>query len=401
MRIWGDITKVSENDDGTLTVSGIASSEAVDSDGETVTATAMKEAIPDYMKFGALREMHQPIAAGTAIACEVQEDGRTYLEALVVDAESCRKVKAGVLKGFSIGGKVTKRNGKNKKVIEGIKLVEISLVDRPANPEAIIGLVKMEDTVDETTITSGPETQATGNAPAVDVEKAERLDIVKAWAGEEIMDAGQALACLDALFWLWQKELSDGDAAQAADLEVACGRLRAFIASEIMEDNSDNSQYQGDAVLEMGADTGDLEKKGAKYSQETKAALKAVKDAVANLVECMKPFEDMEAGEDAEEGEKAEAADAIQKAAALEDELVKAHQERDEAISKAVTLERELTTLKGQKPLKVVPVEKGKEDQTITKSEGAGAEPVTSDPLAAMKKVHATSGRLILTTRLG
>jgi hypothetical protein len=395
MRIWGDITKVSENDDGTLTVSGIASSEAVDSDGETVTATAMKEAIPDYMKFGALREMHQPIAAGTAIACEVQEDGRTYLEALVVDAESCRKVKAGVLKGFSIGGKVTKRNGKNKKVIEGIKLVEISLVDRPANPEAIIGLVKMEDTVDETTITPGTEIQATGNSPAVDIEKAERLDIVKAWAGEEIMDAGQALACLDALFWLWMKELSEGDAAQAADLEVACGRLRAFIASEIMEDNS---QSQGDAVLAMGADTGDLEKKGAKYSQKTKADLKAVKDAVAALVECMKPFEDMENGED---DEKAYAAEAIQKAAAMEDELIKAHQERDEAISKAVNLERELTTLKGQKPLKVVPIEKGKEDQTITKSEGAGAEPVTSDPLAAMKKVHATSGRHILTTRLG
>jgi hypothetical protein len=398
MRIWGDITKVVENDDGTLTVSGIASSEAVDSDGEVITSTAMKDAIPDYMKFGALREMHQPIAAGTALSCEVQEDGRTYLEAIVVDAESCRKVKTGVLKGFSIGGKVTKRNSKNKKVIEGIKLVEISLVDRPANPEAIIGLVKMEDTVDENTITSGTETQATGNAPAVDVEKAERLNIVKAWAGQEIMDAGQALACLDALFWLWQQELSEGDAAQAADLEVACGRLRAFIASEIMEDNS---QPQGDALLAMGEDTGDLEKKGAKYSQDTKAALKAVKDAVANLVECMKPFEDMEAGEDVEEGEKAESADAIQKAAALEDELIKAHQERDEAITKAVTLERELTTLKGQKPLKVVPIEKGKEDQTITKSEGAGAEPVTSDPLAAMKKVHATSGRLILTTRLG
>jgi hypothetical protein len=395
MRIWGDITKVSENDDGTLTVSGIASSEAVDSDGETVTATAMKEAIPDYMKFGALREMHQPIAAGTAIACEVQEDGRTYLEALVVDAESCRKVKTGVLKGFSIGGKVTKRNGKNKKVIEGIKLVEISLVDRPANPEAIIGLVKMEDTVDETTITPGTEIKITSDTPAVDLEKAERLNIVKAWAGEEIMDAGQALACLDALFWLWQQELSDGDAAQAADLEVACGRLRAFIASEIMEDNS---QPQGDAVLAMGADTGDLEKKGAKYSQKTKADLKAVKDAVAALIECMKPFEDMDDGED---DEKADAADAIQKAAALEDELIKAHQERDEAINKAVTLERELTTLKGQKPLKVVPIEKGKEDRTITKSEGAGAEPVTSDPLAAMKKVHATSGRPILTTRLG
>ncbi len=390
MKLWGTITKVSENEDGTLTVAGIASSEAVDSDGETITADAMRAAIPDYMKFGALREMHQPIAAGTAMSCEVQDDGRTYLEALVVDSESCKKVRAGVLKGFSIGGKVQKRNAKNKNIIEGIKLVEISLVDRPANPEAIIGLVKMEETVDVN--------EQTTETPVADLEKAERLDIVKAWAGEEIMDAGRALACLDALFWLWMKELSEGEVAQAADLEVACGRLRAFIAAEIMEDNTD-------AALALADGADDLEKKGAKYSKATKAAIQKMKDAHGSMAECLKAFDDAEDSTDDEDGkdketDKAAASEAIQKAAGLEEELTKAHQERDEALEKAAATQRELEALKAQKPLKAVPVEKT-DDTTLSKSEAGGAETAVLDPLEAMKKVHASSGRLITTNRLG
>ena len=143
--------KVEKQDDGTLLVSGVASSDAVDSDGETITSEAMKAALPDYMTFGAIREMHQPIAAGTALKCEVGEDGKTRLEAKIVDPTSVLKVEEGVLKGFSVGGKITSRDDLNKTVITGIKLVEISLVDRPANPEAVIKLAKAEG-ADEATL---------------------------------------------------------------------------------------------------------------------------------------------------------------------------------------------------------------------------------------------------------
>lgn len=145
-RVFGQLSKVEERPDGTLLVTGIASSESVDHDGEVIRASAIKAAIPGYMKFGAIREMHQPIAAGRAVAIEVGEDGNTYLEALIVDAGSVKKVKTGVLKGFSIGGRVPPggRNGANPKVIEKVNLSEISLVDRPANPDAVIQLFKAE-----------------------------------------------------------------------------------------------------------------------------------------------------------------------------------------------------------------------------------------------------------------
>lgn len=141
-QLFVPFSKSEKQDDGTLKVYGIASTEAADSDGEIVKADAMRAALPDYMTFGAVREMHQPIAAGTAISAEVNAQGVTEFAALVVDPVTVKKVETGVLKGFSIGGRVTKRNGTSKHIIEGLKLTEISLVDRPANPEAAITLVK-------------------------------------------------------------------------------------------------------------------------------------------------------------------------------------------------------------------------------------------------------------------
>jgi len=148
-KLFGELSKAEKQDNGTLIVSGVASSEAVDSAGETIKAEAIKAAIPDYMTFGAVREMHQPHAAGVALKCEVKADGKTHIEARIVDPVTIKKVETGVLKGFSVGGKVTERDTVNKTVITGIKLTEISLVDRPCNPEALVSLCKVDDDEDD------------------------------------------------------------------------------------------------------------------------------------------------------------------------------------------------------------------------------------------------------------
>lgn len=492
MRFWLPFQKVEDNEDGTITVAGIASSEAVDSDGEIITADAMRAAIPDYMKFGAVREMHQPIAAGTAVSCEVQDDGKTYIEALVVDSESVKKVKAGVLKGFSIGGKVQTRNKKDRKIIEAIKLVEVSLVDRPANPEAIIGLVKMEDTdVD-------PE-QETPVAPVV--EKAAELEDLKKFLGEEVWDAARAVEALGTIMSLLGREMSEDEQMpeQITALREAAAKIKEFIASEIMEDNSGDEPGvimladSAEVVEAGGIDTekvaerkdvnpkegeneyGDVafaDAKNKKYPIDTEAHIRAAwnyinkpknaakysdkdlksiksrivaawkkkisKDgppsaAKAEEAEPLAPaVEDVDVGKAVtaesiatlndlhksamamhrELGkclksfskcwgtEKAEAGDDLTKAEGLGEELAKAHSERDEALQKAATLQEELNVLKGSmKPLKAVPVEKSAD--TAMKSEASVSEPEANDPLSAMRKVHATGGRLITTTRLG
>lgn len=148
-KLYAEIAKMEAQDDGTVKVWGYASSEAVDSDGEIIAAEAMKAAIPDYMKFGAVREMHGSNAAGTAIEINVEDDGRTFFGAHIVDPVAVTKVKTGVYKGFSIGGSVTARDELNKSQITGLKLTEISLVDRPANPDAVFTCFKADKDEDD------------------------------------------------------------------------------------------------------------------------------------------------------------------------------------------------------------------------------------------------------------
>lgn len=174
-KLYAEIAKMEAQDDGTVKVWGYASSEAVDSDGEVIAAQAMKAAIPDYMKFGAVREMHGSNAAGTAIEINVEDDGRTFFGAHIVDPVAVTKVKTGVYKGFSIGGSVTARDELNKSQITGLKLTEISLVDRPANPDAVFTCFKADKPKDGEEVADKDDelTDKADETPADDTEKAD------------------------------------------------------------------------------------------------------------------------------------------------------------------------------------------------------------------------------------
>jgi hypothetical protein len=148
MRLYGAIQKVEPQDDGTVKVHGIASSEVMDDQGEIVRADAIRAAIPDYMRFPALREMHQLAAAGTTLEAEVGDDGVTRIVAHVVDPIAIAKVKNQVYRGFSIGGRIIQRETGNPKVVTGLVLNEISLVDRPANPAAVFDCWKASAALD-------------------------------------------------------------------------------------------------------------------------------------------------------------------------------------------------------------------------------------------------------------
>jgi HK97 family phage prohead protease len=142
MRLFGQLTKIEDQPDGTLKVYGVASTGARDDEGEVVLPAAMKAALPDYARYPALREMHQSTAAGRTLEATVDDDGVTRIVAHVVDPVAIAKVKSRTYSGFSIGGRVLARDATDATVITKIKLSEISLVDRPANPEAVIDLWK-------------------------------------------------------------------------------------------------------------------------------------------------------------------------------------------------------------------------------------------------------------------
>ena len=142
---FGQILKTEEQDDGTIKVYGIASTGSRDGADEIVAPEAMKAALPDYSKFPSLREMHDAQkAAGTVLEAYVDDDGATQICAHVVDPIAVKKVQTGVYKGFSIGGKVLARDTQDRTIIRGLRLIEISLVDTPCNPDAILTMWKAE-----------------------------------------------------------------------------------------------------------------------------------------------------------------------------------------------------------------------------------------------------------------
>lgn len=132
------ITKIDEEE---RMVYGYASTPDLDSDGEIVSLGALKKALPEYLQFPTLREMHQPKAAGTIKNTEVREKGQKglYIGAKVVADDAWDLVKEGVYRAFSIGGDIVSKVGN---VISELDLVEISLVDVPANKKAKIDLWK-------------------------------------------------------------------------------------------------------------------------------------------------------------------------------------------------------------------------------------------------------------------
>jgi hypothetical protein len=153
-RFYGAIRKSERTDDGVLVVSGVASSEAIDADGERILASAMREALPAFMKGGRgpLWEMHQHIAAGSVIAAEVDDAGMTMITARVVDPVACLKIDQLVYSGFSIGGRALARDPADRKIITKLALVEISLVDAPSNPQALLKLYSANEAEDEATV---------------------------------------------------------------------------------------------------------------------------------------------------------------------------------------------------------------------------------------------------------
>lgn len=165
LNVFAEISKIDEEQ---RMVYGYASTEALDHQGERVAKEAIERALPDYMKFGNIREMHSDSAVGVAEEATIDNKG-LYIAAKVVDDNAWKKVKEKVYKGFSIGGK---RISKVADTITKLKLTEISLVDRPANPEATFDLYKA-DVVSQEEIIEPQTVEATPveNAPSLENEK--------------------------------------------------------------------------------------------------------------------------------------------------------------------------------------------------------------------------------------
>jgi hypothetical protein len=145
-------------------VSGFASLDNIDKQDDIVTAEASMAAFAKFR--GNIREMHQPLAVGKMVNFKEDKyfdpETKKFYKGVFVSAyvskgaqDTWEKVLDGTLTGFSIGGKMNKwddaydeKSDKTIRVIKEYDLVELSLVDSPANQFANIVSVEKVDGVD-------------------------------------------------------------------------------------------------------------------------------------------------------------------------------------------------------------------------------------------------------------
>jgi len=154
----------SKVDEERRTVSGFATLDNVDKQMDIVTQEASIKAFEKFR--GNIREMHQPTAVGKMISFKEDKyfdpESKKFYSGVYVSAyvskgaqDTWEKVLDGTLSGFSIGGKMNdwddaydEKSDSQIRVIKNYDLVELSLVDSPANQFASILSVEKVDGVD-------------------------------------------------------------------------------------------------------------------------------------------------------------------------------------------------------------------------------------------------------------
>jgi hypothetical protein len=145
-------------------VSGFASLDNVDKQYDIVTTEASMSAFAKFR--GNIREMHQPSAVGKMISFKEEKyfdpESKKFYKGIYVSTyiskgaqDAWEKVLDGTYTGFSIGGRMNKWDDayneeldKAIRIIKDYDLVELSLVDSPANQFASIMSVEKVDGVD-------------------------------------------------------------------------------------------------------------------------------------------------------------------------------------------------------------------------------------------------------------
>ncbi len=145
-------------------VSGFASLDNLDKQNDIVTSEASMKAFAKFR--GNIREMHQPSAVGKMVNFKEDKyfdpESKKFYSGVFVSAyiskgaqNAWEKVLDGTYTGFSIGGRMNKwddgydeKSDSTIRVIKDYDLVELSLVDSPANQFANIVSVEKVDGVD-------------------------------------------------------------------------------------------------------------------------------------------------------------------------------------------------------------------------------------------------------------
>jgi hypothetical protein len=311
------------------TVSGFATLDNVDKQNDIVTTEASLGAFSKFR--GNIREMHQPSAVGRMVSFKEDKyfdpDTKKFYSGVYVSAyiskgaqDTWEKVLDGTYTGFSIGGKMLKwddaydeKMDSQVRIIKEYDLVELSLVDSPANQFANI----------------------------LSVEKVDGADVLK----------GDSVAELENVFWdsdsglviLSEKEsenhpLSGVSMKNIGFVEKTDAEKTDMIKFLVDSAKGMNLSKMTEEVSPMTDTTEDLTEKSDEVVEEVEVAPEAdaeteevVEEEVAEKADSVEDSEDAEA-----EVEKADAAEAdVEKADDVESDVEKADAVEVEEVAKS------------------------------------------------------------------
>jgi hypothetical protein len=343
---YAEIVKYDKNEDGTLMVYGKATDDTLDLDSQICDPKWLDEAMPRWFKSGGnIREMHGPSAAGIAKEYEAKNDGH-YIGVHVVDPLAAKKVETGVYQGFSIGIKsprvVRDAKAANGRIIDG-SIIEVSLVDRPANPSAKLILAKSVE--GETSLVQVEELHdytaplPSEIAKAIKTTKGSKMETIK-----QITELAKSLTTVDSVKF-------DKDAFDKARVALA-----ELIATEAAEMGEGHDERHSLSAL-VGAVHALMEwYEGEAREGEIEEVVEMVSDKAADMPDCANgdcgkcdkcmAAKNMEQDEETETEEASKSADAEEAPIAEEatvEETIAAIEEATQAVEEAIEVAEEVS----------------------------------------------------------
>jgi hypothetical protein len=310
-------------------VSGFATLDNVDKQSDIVTSDASVKAFSKFR--GNIREMHQPLAVGKMVSFKEDKyfdtDTKKFYNGVYVSAyvskgaqDTWEKVLDGTLSGFSIGGKMNKwDDGYDEKmdqkirIIKDYDLVELSLVDTPANQLANIISIEKIDGVDVITgqgidteienvfwdeengivmVSSNEiEVSPTTNIPMKNIGFVEKSDSDKADLVKFLVDSAKGIETIKMI-----KEVSpmteetttvtEATEEVVADVEVA---PEVETVEETVEENAEEATEEVDEKADSVEDTEDSIVKSSEVLVEAVADIKnSLTSAFSDLADTVK-----------------------------------------------------------------------------------------------------------------
>ena len=333
------------------TVSGFATLDNVDKQNDIVTTDASMKAFSKFR--GNIREMHQPSAVGKMVSFKEEKyfdpETKKFYSGVYVSAyiskgaqNTWEKVIDGTYTGFSIGGRMNKwDDGYDEKadvqirVIKDYDLVELSLVDNPANQFASILSVEKGDNA---------EMILKGEAVDVEVENVfwdADSGLVMLSSDEEMSSptSGEPMKNIGFV------EKSDSDKKDFIKFLVdsAKGIDPSKITKEVSpmtDETTELVEKADEAVLEETVEKSDEVAPEADAAAESEAAEETKADETADVEKA----DDAEAEVEVEKAETTEEAESVEKADEVVEEAAEVSKSDDVAVDAVAEIKDTITS---------------------------------------------------------